>query len=79
MAAGFDEIDTEALQALSSRWETMAVCVGFVLMFLAVPATKIILTRPDGRDRFVNHSYSVSGACSFDVNPTKSSIGDINL
>jgi len=45
MAAGFDEIDPQILQAFSSRWEPAAVCIGFVLMFLAVPATRIILTR----------------------------------
>ena len=45
MAAGFDEIDPQALEVFSSPWKLLAVGVGFVLMFLTVPLTRVILTR----------------------------------
>jgi hypothetical protein len=45
MAAGFDEIDPQTVQAFSGRWEPVAVGIALVLMLLAIPATRIILTR----------------------------------
>jgi hypothetical protein len=72
MAAGFDElIDPQALQAVSNPWEPLAVGVGLVLMFLAVPLTKIILTRLEYLPtRARTQPAGICATCGYDLRAT---------